>query len=147
MVVGVKGLVTSWLVIAEHVVVTVAQDLASAKLYINVTKYVLVTVSQCLSHNSIIFGVYKCFVFNCSHNNRVREVGNLTLSNNFSLDSLQVIWNLRGKMLLFSLIDDGLGDSDCIFDIVHVKVGIHVLVEEVAGFIIGEITEVIIEPL
>ena len=52
MVVGVKGLVASWLVIAKHVVVTVAQDLASAKLYINVTKDVLVTVSQCLSHNS-----------------------------------------------------------------------------------------------
>ena len=52
MVVGVKGLVAFWLVIAKDVVVTVAQNLASAKLYINVTKYVLVTVSQCLSHNS-----------------------------------------------------------------------------------------------
>jgi hypothetical protein len=52
MVVGVKGLVASRLIIAEDVVVTVAQDLASVKLYINVTKYVLVTVSQCLSHNS-----------------------------------------------------------------------------------------------
>jgi hypothetical protein len=51
MVVGVKGLVASRLIIAEDVVVTVAQDLASVKLYINVTKYMLVAVSQCLSHN------------------------------------------------------------------------------------------------
>ena len=51
MVVGVESLVASWLIIAKDVVVTVAQDLASVKLYINVTKYMLVTVSQCLSHN------------------------------------------------------------------------------------------------
>jgi hypothetical protein len=52
MVIGIDRLVAAWLVIAKDVVVTVAEDLTSAKLYINVTKYVLVTVSQCLSHNS-----------------------------------------------------------------------------------------------
>jgi hypothetical protein len=45
MIVGINCLVTAGLVIAEDMVVTVAQNLASAKLYINVTKYVLVTVS------------------------------------------------------------------------------------------------------
>ena len=45
MVVGVEGLVASWLIIAEDMVVTVAQDLASAELYVNVTKNVQVTVS------------------------------------------------------------------------------------------------------
>ena len=84
MVVGVKGLVAAWLVIAKDVVVTVAQDLASAKLYINVTKYVLVTVSQCLSHNLNKIGVFINVLFlNCSHNNRAREVGNLTSTSNF----------------------------------------------------------------
>ena len=52
MVIGIDRLVAFWLVIAKDVVVTVAEDLTSAKLYINVTKDVLVTVSQCLSHNS-----------------------------------------------------------------------------------------------
>jgi hypothetical protein len=86
MVVGVKGLVASWLVIAKHVVVTVAQDLASVKLYINVTKYMLVTVSQCLSHNSIILVFINVLFLNCSHNNRAREVGNLTSTGNFFRD-------------------------------------------------------------
>jgi len=38
MVIGIDRLVVFWLIIAKDVVVTVAQDLASAKLYINVTK-------------------------------------------------------------------------------------------------------------
>jgi hypothetical protein len=45
MVVGVESLVASWLIIAEDVVVTVAERLTSAELYVNVTKNVLVTVS------------------------------------------------------------------------------------------------------
>jgi hypothetical protein len=45
MVVGIDRLVAFWLVIAKDVVVAVAEGLASAELYINVTKDVLVTVS------------------------------------------------------------------------------------------------------
>jgi hypothetical protein len=44
MIVGVKGLVASWLIIAEDMVVTVTQDLASAELYVDVTNHMLVTV-------------------------------------------------------------------------------------------------------
>ena len=44
-VVGVNGLITAGLVVAEDVVVGVAQTLASAGLYINVTNDMLVTVS------------------------------------------------------------------------------------------------------
>jgi hypothetical protein len=45
MIVGVKGLVASWLIIAKDMVVTVTQDLASAELDIDVTNHMLVTVS------------------------------------------------------------------------------------------------------
>ena len=45
MVVGVDGLVATGLVIAEDMVVAVAQTLASAEFYIDVTNDVLVTVS------------------------------------------------------------------------------------------------------
>ena len=45
MIVGINCLVAAGLVIAEDVVVTVAEGLASAELYINVTKDVQVTVS------------------------------------------------------------------------------------------------------
>jgi hypothetical protein len=44
-VVGVNSLITAGLVVAEDVVVGVAQTLASAGLYINVTNDMLVTVS------------------------------------------------------------------------------------------------------
>ena len=45
MVVRVNGLVATGLVIAEDVIVTVTQTLASAEFYIDVTNDVLVTVS------------------------------------------------------------------------------------------------------
>ena len=45
MVVGVNGLIATGLIIAENMVVTVTQTLASAEFYINVTNDVLVTVS------------------------------------------------------------------------------------------------------
>ena len=45
MVIGVNCYVTSWLIIAKYMIVTVAERLASAELYVNVTKNVLVTVS------------------------------------------------------------------------------------------------------
>jgi hypothetical protein len=45
MIVGINCLVAAGLVVAKNVVVTVAEGLASAELYINVTKDVLVTVS------------------------------------------------------------------------------------------------------
>ena len=45
MIVRVEGLVASWLIIAEDMVVTVTQDLASAELYVDVTNHMLVTVS------------------------------------------------------------------------------------------------------
>ena len=51
-VVGILSHIPLGLIVAEDMVVTVAEGLASAELYINVTKDVLVTVSQCLSHNS-----------------------------------------------------------------------------------------------
>ena len=38
-------------------------------------------------------------------------------------------------------------DFDSIFDIVHVEVCMHVVVEEVAGFIVGETTDIVVEPL
>ncbi len=44
-VVGVNGLVAAGLIVAKDVVVAVAQALAPAELYINVTNDVLVTVS------------------------------------------------------------------------------------------------------
>ena len=59
----------------------------------------------------------------------------------------QTCKDLRENVLLLSLGDDGLGDPNGIFYTVHIETGIHVVVEEVAGFIIGEIAEVIIEPL
>ena len=45
MVVGVNGLIATGLIIAENMVVTVTQDLASAELYVDVTNHMLVTVS------------------------------------------------------------------------------------------------------
>ena len=45
MVVGVKRLVSPWLIIAEYMVVTVSQNLTSTELYIDVTNDMLVTVS------------------------------------------------------------------------------------------------------
>ena len=45
MVIGIYGLIAAGLVIAEDVVVTVAEHLAPAELYINVTKDVLISVS------------------------------------------------------------------------------------------------------
>ena len=45
MVVGVDGLVATGLIVAENVVVAVAQTLASAEFYVNVTNDVLVSVS------------------------------------------------------------------------------------------------------
>ena len=45
MVVGVNGLVATGLIIAKDMVVTVTQDLASTELYVDVTYYMLVTVS------------------------------------------------------------------------------------------------------
>ena len=45
MVVGINCLIATGLIVAEDMVVTVAQTLTSAEFYINVTKHVLVTVS------------------------------------------------------------------------------------------------------
>ena len=45
MVVGVKRLVSPWLIIAKYMVVTVSQDLTSTELYVDVTNDMLVTVS------------------------------------------------------------------------------------------------------
>ena len=45
MVVGVKRLVSPWLIIAEYMVITVSQDLTSTELYVDVTNDMLVTVS------------------------------------------------------------------------------------------------------
>ena len=45
MVIGIKGLIAPWLVIAKDVVVTVTQTLASTEFYIDVTNDMLVTVS------------------------------------------------------------------------------------------------------
>ena len=45
MVVGVKRLVSPWLIIAEDMVITVSQDLTSTELYVDVTNDMLVTVS------------------------------------------------------------------------------------------------------
>ena len=45
MVVRVNGLVTPWLIIAENMVVTITQALASAGFYVDVTNDMLVTVS------------------------------------------------------------------------------------------------------
>jgi hypothetical protein len=44
-VVGIHGLVATWLIIAKDMIVVVAQTLASAKLYVDVTNDVLITVS------------------------------------------------------------------------------------------------------
>ena len=43
-VIGINCYVAAWLVITKDVVVAVAEGLASAELYINVTKDVLVTI-------------------------------------------------------------------------------------------------------
>ena len=45
MVVGINCYVASWLIIAQDMIVAVAEGLASAELYINVTNNVLVTIS------------------------------------------------------------------------------------------------------
>ena len=45
MVVGVNGLIATGLIIAENMVVTVTQTLASTEFYIDVTNDMLVTVS------------------------------------------------------------------------------------------------------
>lgn len=45
MVVGVDGLVAAGLIIAEDMVVAVAQALASGEFYVDVAKYVVVAVS------------------------------------------------------------------------------------------------------
>jgi len=45
MVVGILGHIPLGLIIAKYMVVTVSEGLASAELYVNVTKNVLVTVS------------------------------------------------------------------------------------------------------
>ena len=45
MVIGIKGLIAPWLVIAKDVIVTVTQTLTSAKFYVDVTNDMLVTVS------------------------------------------------------------------------------------------------------
>ena len=45
-----------------------------------------------------------------------------------------------------SLVDDGLGDIDGVLHIVHIEIGIHVVVEEVADFVVGESFDVFVEP-
>ena len=45
MIVGVNGLIATGLIIAENMIVTVTQTLASAEFYVDVTNDVLVTVS------------------------------------------------------------------------------------------------------
>ena len=45
MIVGVNGLVTTGLIIAENMIVTITQTLASAEFYVDVTNDMLVTVS------------------------------------------------------------------------------------------------------
>jgi hypothetical protein len=54
---------------------------------------------------------------------------------------------LRRIILLLGFGDDGLGDFDGIFHIVQIEVGMHVIVEEFAGFIVGEAADIIAEPL
>jgi hypothetical protein len=45
MIIGVYGLVASWLIIAENMVVAVSQTLTSTEFYVDVTNDMLVTVS------------------------------------------------------------------------------------------------------
>ena len=45
MIVGVNGLIAAGLIIAENMIVTVTQTLASTEFYVDVTNDVLVTVS------------------------------------------------------------------------------------------------------
>ena len=61
--------------------------------------------------------------------------------------SPQTTKDLRGNMLFFSLIDNGLGDSDGVFYTIHVEIGAHVVVEEVTSFVIREAFDVIAKPL
>ena len=53
MIVRVHGLITTGLVIAENMIITITQTLASTEFYINVTNNVLVTVSQSIGQWSL----------------------------------------------------------------------------------------------
>ena len=49
--------------------------------------------------------------------------------------------------LLLSLVDDGLRNSDGVINMIQIDFGMHVGVEEVTGFIVGKVFDIIIKPI